>query len=99
MGVRFTRTARYDGSKSHEAWDFCVRMRDHFKEHYGLDVVWGYQWGGPTGVIHWWVDYDSMGHWEEVSMSMVADETLNGLMAEGASIFVEGGNDTIVRLE
>ena len=76
MGVRWTRTARYRQGKDEEAWELGNKLAEHAKEHYGLELTWGYQWGGPTGVIFWWLDFDSMGHWEEVTMSMVSDEAL-----------------------
>ena len=99
MTVRFIRTARFAPGKGAEAHDLSMRLQKHFKEHYDLEVSWGYQWAGPTGTIYWFADYDSMGHWEESSMAMVGDEGLSNLMQEGASIWVGGAHDTIVRLE
>ena len=99
MGVRFTRASRFRPGKEAEAWDVSNRVAAHIREQYGVEISWGYQWGGLTGVIYFYVDYDSMGHWEELSMSMFSDETLQSMMAEGQNIFVDGGTDTIVRLE
>ena len=99
MAARFTRTARVAPGKAAEAHDLSVQLHAHFAEHYGLDMSWGYQWGGPTGVMYWWIDFDSLGHWEEVSMSMVADEGLGRLMTEGTTVWPDGAHDTIVRLE
>jgi hypothetical protein len=82
-----------------EAHELSVKLSEHFKEQYDLELSWGYQWGGPTGVIYWWLDFDSMGHWEEMSMSQVADEALQDLMAQGNEIFPDGAQDTIVRVE
>ena len=99
MGVRFTRTARFVPGKAQEAHEGLVRTAEHLREHYGLEVAWGYQWGGPTGVVQFWIDFDSMGHWEETSMSMVNDEVLGSLSAAAIGVYVDGGTDTIVRLE
>lgn len=99
MAVRWSRVARVGPGKEAEAHDASVRICAYAKEHFDIEVSWGYLWAGPTGTMYWSTDYDSMGHWEEVSMSMVADEGWGKLMDEGPAIWPDGGTDTIVRLE
>lgn len=98
MGVRWTRATRYHPGKDHEAWELGNKLAEHARDHYGLELKWGYQWGGPTGVIYWYMDFDNMGHWEETTLAFVSDEPLQKLMQEGNEVFLPG-EDTIVRLE
>lgn len=99
MGVRWTRTARFAPGKEAEAYELSARVCAYAKEHFGIDVTWGYVWASQTGTMYWSADYESMGHWEDTSMSMAADEDWGKLLAKGVEVWPDGGNDTIIRLE
>lgn len=96
MGVRFTRTGLIERGRRDEALEFAATISAYFEETYGVGVTWGLEIGGTVGTLHWYSDYESLAHLEEVFGRTMTDTVYKKMLDEAVDLFSEAPEDTIV---
>ena len=97
MGVRLNRTAVIDRGKGNEAMAFAAEVTAYIQDNWGIDIIWGVEIGGTWGKVHWFSDYDNMGHLEEVFGRTMTDEGYRSLLEKSADVFIpDATQDTLV---
>ena len=96
MEVRMTTVRRAIPHKGKEAQDVAARMMEFLGRTLGVDVAWGLTMGGDAGVLHMYVDFESLAKVEEAG-SIWQNEEWNDLYAESEHC-LELGHTTFVHL-
>lgn len=97
MGVRLDRRGIIARGKRDEALAFAAEVSAYVTEKWA-PVSWGAEIGGTNGAIHWYSDYDSLAHMEQIFMATLTDEGYVNLLDAAADLFEAPVEDTITMI-
>ncbi len=96
MGVRLHRSIVVERGKRQEATEFAANVSAYIDENWGVPVTWGMEVGGTVGKVHWWSDYESMAHLEDILGKSLVDQGYLDLVDSVVDAFVGAAEDTLV---
>jgi hypothetical protein len=95
MGIRLDRRVVIAAGKRDEAIAFATQVSAYVSGKY-VPVRWGLEMGGTNGAIHWYADYDSMAHVEQVLAESMQDPDYTAILDRANDLFVANAEDTLV---
>ena len=84
-------TAYIKPGKMPAAAQWAANIRDHVNKNYPDGKAEAFtEFFGETGVIHWFIDVESLAAIDERTEKLSKDEKYQALAAEGADYIIEG---------
>ena len=95
---RFQRMARSSQGRFLEAAQWAKEVADYISKNYDVTVTAYTESFGENGTLHWYADYDTLAHIEQVNMKLNADQQYQTMLEQSVGMFIEGSiRDTLVR--